>query len=385
MADDFQGSIAQEDIQFITEIVTEVNPGDNYSKLMIFIEKTKYVEDAAAFVAVNADIDMAIVTANNYTLVTKGLLLAWLADFFAGQTTAKVYLVAFTDDLATTAAFDAAVITLLTDAFNELKALAYWKTILVTTTATNILMPIAASTMAGLCGGDTLLTSPAMLPLTTATPGTLSSDPIYVAVEALAIKSAFFVYHYDDQRNGALLQLGISLGVVNGSGTAVGNSFDFVATTDIDASGDEGVPLSVTVQEILKAANVSYFKPVGDTTGAVVLVGAKTIAGNVVSADWIVSYCNYVNKVRVANFIARMNQFRNNNTYQGILLIMSDTVGRFTTSGSGRLANFKVTAPPFSSLPAAGSTITVPNAWSALYLDNVRSVLVYGQLTIVSS
>ena len=41
--DYFQGSVAQEDVKFVTEIVTESVIGENFSKLMVFIEATKYV------------------------------------------------------------------------------------------------------------------------------------------------------------------------------------------------------------------------------------------------------------------------------------------------------------------------------------------------------
>ena len=36
MADDFIGSIAQEDVDFITEIVKTARIGDNYKHLMVF-------------------------------------------------------------------------------------------------------------------------------------------------------------------------------------------------------------------------------------------------------------------------------------------------------------------------------------------------------------
>ena len=78
--------------------------------------------------------------------------------------------------------------------------------------------------------------------------------------------------------------------------------------------------------------------------------------------------------------ITRMNVFRNNETYQAILLILSDVVKGFIAMG--RLAEFTITAPVFSDLPASGDTITVNNAWSARYIDGVREVTVYGTLYI---
>ena len=85
-------------------------------------------------------------------------------------------------------------------------------------------------------------------------------------------------------------------------------------------------------------------------------------------------------KVRTANFVSRMNKFRNNDTYQAILLILQDVVKDFIDMG--RLDAFALTAPIFENLPAGGDTITVPDAWTADYIDSVRTVTVYGTLYI---
>ena len=41
MADDFIGSIAQEDVDFVTEIVKKSKIGDNYKHLAIYTETTQ--------------------------------------------------------------------------------------------------------------------------------------------------------------------------------------------------------------------------------------------------------------------------------------------------------------------------------------------------------
>ena len=41
MADDFLGSIAQEDVQFVTEIVKTVNPGDNFKHLVVYTDDSQ--------------------------------------------------------------------------------------------------------------------------------------------------------------------------------------------------------------------------------------------------------------------------------------------------------------------------------------------------------
>ena len=155
-----------------------------------------------------------------------------------------------------------------------------------------------------------------------------------------------------------------------------------VKTDVVSASGANGVYLTDTQQTALKAVNVAYFKYVGDTSGYVALRGASTILGKVVPAYWIVAYANYINKVRVASYITTMNTFNNAVTYANILSIMNNTLSLFIDSG--RLTNYSNTAPSFANLPKSDSTgtITVPNAWSANFVDSVRTVRVYGTLTI---
>jgi hypothetical protein len=91
--------------------------------------------------------------------------------------------------------------------------------------------------------------------------------------------------------------------------------------------------------------------------------------------------------------------FRNNQTYQAELNILQTQLNLF--AGIGRLGaptqlpngqpapasatGPLITAPPFSQLPAqSGRVISIPNAWAAQYLDNVRSTTVYGTLTIAA-
>lgn len=376
--DYFQGSVAQEDVKFVTELVTETVVGENFSQLMVFIEATKYVLDPAAFMVVSGDIKMATVTVDNYELVTKGLLKDWLDDYFAVQISAKVHLVTVSVNLTAVGDWDTND---LVEAFGLLKGRAYFKTICITAPVATVetYLPAAAVDLAELCDADTATSGPVLLPLTIADPATIATDPVYAALIA-AECDAYCVYHPSLAHNGALLQLSIALSVINGSGTAVGNNFDYVATDKINASGAAGAPLSITTQDLLKSLNISYCKYVGEPNGTAILVGAKTLKGKNVSAYWLVAYCNYVNRVYTSKYITRMGTFRNDKTYQGILLIMSSTIQKFVDAG--RLVNYVVTAPPFSSLPSGTDTIIVPNAWKADFLDNVRTVQVYGQITI---
>lgn len=387
MADDFIGSIAQEDVDFITSIITTTSPGDNYKHLAIYVEDTRFISNTSVFTSIGTTgVSMAELTSNNYTNIVTGVLLTWLSDYFANGIE-NVYVVRVGANITVEADYTAVA---LTTAFNLTHQLAYFKTVLIEaddTITTHVVVPAAAATLSTLCDTDTLLSCVPLLPYETTTPETPSSDVLYTAVKAVG--DAFFVAYQPVvvdtttiHHNGGLVALGLSLSVVNNSGTYVGNSFDMVKTSTVSASGANGTYLTVTQQTALKNANIAYFKPVGDTSGYVALRGASTIKGKIVPAYWIVAYANYINKVRVASYITTMNTFNNAVTYANILSIMNNTLSLFIDSG--RLTNYSNTAPSFANLPKSDSTgtITVPNAWSANFVDSVRTVRVYGTLTI---
>lgn len=389
MADDFLGSVAQEDVQFVTEIVKTVNPGDNYKHLVAYADDSQFAQGAELANVKDPDGNVvakyAEVTADSFKDVVAGELLVWLTDYFNAGGNESVFVVNFTMGGTGTKA-------LLTAAFNVTHQWGWFKTICVADSAVANMFhldPDAAAWLAELCAGDKLLSSAPLYPMSMAVSEGQLTDTAYVAVEAAGF-DAFWVYHLPVLQadgtsyvvhNGAMIALGLALNVVNGSGVYAGNSFDMVATTAITASGVDGGALSVTVQSILKGKNINYFKFVGDSTGAVDLRGGKTSKGDVMSAMWIVNYCNYYNKVMVANYMSRRNIFKSAATYSVILAVLSTTVARFVTSG--RLVNFALTAPSYADLPpAANDEIVVPNAWEATYQDDLRTVKVYGTLYI---
>ena len=50
---------------------------------------------------------------------------------------------------------------------------------------------------------------------------------------------------------------------------------------------------------------------------------------------------------------------------------------------TGAIENYRNTAPNFADLPKSnGSTIVIPNAWSAEYIDSLRNVVISGTLTV---
>jgi len=388
MADDFLGSIAQEDVQFVTEIVKTVNPGDNFKHLVAYTDDSQIAAGAVMANVKNPEgtvvAKYAEVTADNYRNIVQGELLVWLTDYFSAGGNESVFIVNYTMGETGTKA-------LLQAAYDVTHQWGWFKTICVEdpdATTEFHLDPDAAAWLAELCATDKLLSSAPLYPMSKPVTEGEFTDTAYLAIKAAGY-DAFWAYHLPALQsdgsyvvhNGALIALGIALNVMNASGTYVGNSFDMVNTTAITASGIDGGALDPTVQSILKGANINYFKFVGDTTGAVALRGGKTAKGDLMSAMWIVNYCNYYNKVMVANYMSRINVFKSSTTYDVILSILIKTVSRFVTSG--RLTGFALTAPAYADLPPAqNDEIVVPNAWHATYQDDLRSVKVYGTLYI---
>ena len=390
MADDFLGSVAQEDVQFVTGIVKTVNPGDNYKHLIVYTDDSQIASGATlaavkdltgATVAVYAE-----VTADSFKNVAQGELLVWLTDYFSAGGNESVYIVNVQNGES---AYSKA---LLQAAFDVTHQWAYFKSICVEDSDVSTMFhldPTAASDLAELCSTDSLLSAAPLYPMSMPIAGGEFTDTAYAAVKAAGF-DAFWVYHLPVLQadnttyvvhNGAFIALGLALSAPNTSGVYAGNSFDVVATSAITASGVNGGALDATTQSILKDANINYFKFVGNATGDVELRGGKTAKGAVVSALWIVNYCNYYNKVMVANYLSQRNVFKSATTYDVILSILMTTVSRFVTLG--RLINFSITAPVYSDLPpAAADEIVVPNAWQATYQDDLRYVKVYGTLYI---
>ena len=382
--DDFLGSVAQEDVEFSTEVVLTSNPGDNYAKTVIYIEKERFVKDATAFTDVKKSGvvvgELAEVTNANYSSIVKGQLATWLSKFFETGTSNSVILVAFCNKLVNA---DALATENLDVAFAATHQLGYFKTLLVCTDdKENELLSSAVVELCKLCAADTLLSSAPLLPSYTG-----AEDSLYTTVKAAGY-DAFFSYkklntaYGDNLYNPALVAAGIALAVMNATGVYAGNAFDFVGNNVINtASGEDGEALSITEQNALKNINMQYWKYVGDTTGQTVAYGAKTINGKHISAYWLVAYCNYMCKVRCANYMAGRGVRVSLDSYNAILSIMSTLVGSFQLAGI--ISNFVITAPSYAERPAsAPDEIIIPNAWQATYQDKLRKVKVTGQLTV---
>lgn len=430
---DFLGSVAQEDVAFTTRVVRTSQIGDNFWKVMIFVESDRFVDSsdlAWTLIPGSATIKALTVTANDYAEHTTGTLRSWLYDLFCNGFSGDCILVAcaphstgttvlvystngtdfFTDpEMSIPAVIPSGVspaptgetnqysyqtdpsddefIAAMEDAYNKLKAYAYHKTVcaapMLALDASFALDASIALSLAQLCATDKgLLSSAPYYPFTTGSPEDPMNDLIYATLKN-ANADAFMSAHQDSTRNAALYSLGLAMSTLNGSGTPIGNSMDMIKSAYITSSGPEGQNLPKAIREVLYNANVQTFKPIGDNSGNVAAKGASTLNGEVVQAVWIVAYITYMVKVEVARMITVPNFLKNASNYASILGVMIAYIQKFGPAGSGRLTSIQSTAPSFGSLPASkDDQIIIPDAWSARYVDQVREVQITGTLYI---
>lgn len=366
----FKDSIAQSNVAYPIETVIIPMAGENYSRAMIYMD----VANAATYLpgVTSATAGSLIeLDSGNYGELTGGLLKKWLVPFFSKATTAKVGIALFnTSDTTTPSTHPLAAV------YEATKMYAYFKFIIEESAG----YAAAQVALSNLCITDPLYS---VLWVGTNDGDLLTKSSALLSALKSANSTARVIYNADGNINPALAQLGATLSSANATGTPVGNSMDMVQFNTIDASGAENADgerlnLSATEKGALDEQKVGYQTWVGDGTENVVTEGSLYINGDSVGANWVKAYIEYMCKVKTANYITRMNTFRNNQTYQACLLILSDMVNPFLQFG--RLAGFQITAPVFEDLPASGDQITVPNAWEATYIDNVREVTVYGTL-----
>ena len=368
----FDGSIAQVSVQFPIETVIEPVSGENYTKALIFIplgkaeEYLPTTESPAAGQKIELD-------SSNYGKLTGGLLKTWLVPFFTSAQAAKIAVAIYDVD-----AEEVTAKAPLNKVYEAYKYYAYFKFGLAPSNDYNALQ----TQLAQLCKADPLYSQ---LWVGTSDPQVLTKESSLVSALKGVAADARVVYNPDGTINAALAQLGATLAQSNATGTPVGNDIDMLAFNTIGASGADdadGNPtnLDATQKATLDEQKIGYNTYVGDGTENVVTEGSQTLQGNVVGAQWVKSYIEYMCKIRTANLITKRNKFRNNDQYQAILLILSDVVKAFLNFG--RLADFKITAPVFSALPKSADAIVVPNAWEATYIDKLRSVTVYGTLYV---
>lgn len=380
----FDGSIAQVNVQFPIETVIEPVSGENYTKVLIFIPLAKAeeylptTESPAAGQKIELD-------SSNYGKLTGGLLKTWLVPFFTSAQAAKIAVAIYDADTTRevpdgdgTKQETVPATAPIEKVYKAYKYYAYFKVGLADSGDYNALQ----TQLAQLCKADPLYSQ---LWVGTSDTQVLTKESTLISALKGVAAEARVVYNPDGTINAALAQLGATLAQANATGTPVGNDIDMLAFNTIGASGaadadGNSTNLDATQKAALDEQKIGYNTYVGDGTENVVTEGSQTLQGNVVGAQWVKSYIEYMCKIRTANFITKRNKFRNNDQYQAILLILSDVVKTFLNFG--RLADFKITAPVFSDLPKSADAIVVPNAWKATYIDKLRSVTVYGTLYV---
>lgn len=373
----FKDSIAQTNVNFPIETVITPMAGENYSRALIFMN----VANAATYLPgitspAPAAGDLIELNSNNYGTITGGLLKKWLVPFFTKATTAKVGIAIFDTPTESGGGDPVPATAPLADVYEAKKMYAYFKFAIEESAGYND----AQVNLLNLCKVDELYS---VLWVGTDDGDTLTKTSALVTALKNAGGKFRLIYNSNSNINGALAQLGATLATANATGTPVGNSIDMLAFNTIQASGPENedqehIDLTATQKAALDDQKIGYQTWVGDGTENVVTEGSLYSNGNSVGADWVKAYIEYMCKVKTANYMTRINTFRNNQTYQAIICILTDQVKPFLQFG--RLDGFVITAPTFDNLPASGDQITVPNAWEATYIDNVREVTVYGTL-----
>lgn len=384
---DYLGSFAQENVDFVTRIVRTASVGQNYWTTMIFTDTSCIVEGAILTpIAGTEKAKSLIVTANDYNEYVTGLLQGWLTDLFASGNTNECYIIIC--DGETSAEKQEAI----TEAYNLLKAYAYHKTALFApvpaegetepVALSNLTMDMDCAIKLGqLMKPDYgLLSGVLLLPFSSETPENVESDPVYKAIKDAGLDAFFSAQCGNVSTNASLYTLGLALSMTNGSGTCVGNNFDMWATSGIQSSGVGGNAMPRALRKVLNDAHIQTWKPVGNNTGNVAAEGAVTLNGDVYPAIWIKAYITYMCKVNIAVLMTQPNFIRDASNYGTILSIMNTQLGRFATSG--RLRNLIIHTPSFSELPESETEIIIDDAWEATYTDNVRKVSISGTLYI---
>ena len=399
---DFNGSVAQQDVSISTDVVRTATVGGN------FYENVLYVTDR--FSSFGADTPVyPIVKKSNYSDVLddyayftseeKKIVKGNLASLFAYGTDVKVYIIPSTE-LANYKLYG--YFTYLDLAWNPTDGTTtdYALSTSAGTTLTNVKtaldkdftsvlidMPVdpvnvkgtSTETTAGTLG---LITAYAMDATVFARPAmvTGTAEDSNVFVDATGDPIGY---------SSSLYQLGKTLSSTNASGVPVGNAFDMTAVDfqnvmpTADTSTDVLVGASATFADYFEGVRINYFKPVGNGTMQLTNFGGWTILGNCTTADWIVAYLNFMNRVACATVITSGRALKNSRTYGELLdAVKANISGQVKNE---RITEFKMTAPSFGDLPKTnGHTISIPNAWEGVYVDNVRKVKISGTLTVAA-
>lgn len=399
---DFNGSVAQQDVSISTDVVRTATVGGN------FYENVLYVTDR--FSSFGADTPVyPVVKKSNYSDVLddyaylsdaeKKVVKGNLASLFEYGTDLRVYIIPSTElanyklygyftylDLEwnTTDGSDTdySLATSASDTLTNIKTA-------LDKDFTSILIDMPVDPV--IVKGTTTTTTAGTLGLITA----FAMDATVFARPAMVTGTVGSTNAFVDANGDpigfspALYQLGKTLSSTNASGVPVGNAFDMTAVNfqnvmpTADTSTDVLVGASATFADYFEGVRINYFKPVGNGTMQLTNFGGWTILSNCTTAEWIVAYLNFMNRVACATVITSGRALKNARTYNELLdAVKANIAGQVKNE---RITDFKMTAPSFTELPKTnGHTISIPNAWEGVYVDNVRKVKISGTLTVAA-
>ena len=397
---DFNGSVAQQDVSISTDVVRTATVGGN------FYENVLYVTDRFSSFGGDTPVYPVVKKSNyadvldNYAYLSgaeKKIVKGNLESLFAYGADVKVYIIPSTE-LANYKLYG--YFTYLDLEWNTTNASEtdYALSEGAGTTITNVKSALDKAFTSVLIDmpvdpvnakGSSTATTAGTLGLITAytMDATVFARPAMVTGTATA-NNAFVDANGDPiGYSPCLYQLGKTLSTSNESGVPVGNSFDMTAVDfqnvmpTSDTNTEVLMGASVTFSDFFESVSINYFKPVGNGTMQLTNFGGWTILHNCTTADWIVAYLNFMNRVACATIITSGRALKNARTYGELIdAVMINIAGQVRNE---RIIDFKMTAPSFNDLPKTnGHTISIPNAWEGTYVDNVRKVKISGTLTV---
>ena len=397
---DFNGSVAQQDVSISTDVVRTATVGGN------FYENVLYVTDRFSSFGGDTPVYPVVKKSNyvdvldNYAYLSdaeKKIVKGNLASLFAYGTDIKVYIIPSTElanyklygyftylDLEWNTTDDVASDYTLSDSASG--TLTGVKTAL-DKAFTSLLIDLAVDPSSAK-GTSTEKTAGTLGLITAFTmDATLFARPAMIT-GTVSTANAFVDANGDPiGYSPALYQLGKTLATLNASGTPVGSAFDMTAVDfqnvmpTAETNTEVLIGASVTFADFFESVKINYFKPVGNGTMQLTNFGGWTILGNCTTADWIVAYLNFMNRVACATIITSGRALKNARTYSELLDAVEINIA--TQVRNERITDFKMTAPSFDELPSTnGHTISIPNAWEGTYVDNVRKVKISGTLTV---
>lgn len=397
---DFNGSVAQQDVSISTDVVRTATVGGNFYENVLYVTDrfSSFGADTPVYPVVKKSNYVDII--NDYSYFTdaeKKIVKGNLASLFAYGTDLKVYIIPSTelanyklygyftyldlewnptDGTTTDDALSESAGTTLTNVKTALDK-----------DFTSVLIDMAVDPV-NVKGNSTVTTAGTFGLITAYTMDATVFARTAMVTGTASSANAFVDAHEDPIGfSPALYQLGVTLSSINASGVPVGNSFDMTAvdfqnvmpTSDTNTEVLSGA--SATFADYFESVKINYFKPVGNGTMQLTNFGGWTILGNCTSADWIVAYLNFMNRVACATIITSGRALKNARTYSELLdSVEINIAGQVRNE---RITDFKMTAPSFDDLPSTnGHTISIPNAWEGTYVDNVRKVKISGTLTV---